>query len=76
MGWEALIPIIAQYGIPVAERLVQRWESGAPVTSDELAKLRMMASESGADRMKAQLTAAGIPLDDPLAVALLKLAGN
>lgn len=76
MGWEEVALIIAQYGLPVAERIVQKWESGAQPTAADFVELRGMAEQTGADRMKAQLVAAGIPLDDPHAVALLKLAGG
>jgi len=72
--WTALIPIIAQYGLPLAESLFQKWTSGAVPTQADWDELRALASQSAQDRMKAQLAAAGIPTDDPKAVALLALA--
>ncbi len=74
MNWTILIPIIAQYGLPLAESLFQKWTSGTPPTQADFDQLRSLAQRSGQDRMKAQLAAAGIPLDDPKAVQLLALA--
>ena len=73
MNWAILIPIIAQYGLPLAESLYQKWTSGNPPTQADFDSLRAAAQQTAADRMKAQLAAAGIPLDDPHAAALLKL---
>lgn len=73
MTWEALIPIIAQYGVPLAESLFKKWASGSVPTQADFDELRGLASQSAKDRMAAQLTAAGIPLTDPHAVALLAL---
>lgn len=73
MGWEALIPIIAQYGIPLAEKLFQKWTSGTPPTQADFDELRSLAKQSANDHMKASLVRAGISLDDPKAIALLAL---
>ena len=73
MNWANLIPNIAQYGLPLAETLFQKWTSGNPPTSADFDDLRAAAQQTAGDRMKAQLAAARIPLDDPHAVALLKL---
>lgn len=69
-----LIPIIAQYGLPLAESLFQKWSSGNPPAQSDFDDLRSKLAQTAKDRMRAQLAAAGIPLDDPKAVALLKLA--
>jgi len=73
MGWEALIPIIAQYGIPLAEKLFQKWTSGTPPTQADFDELRALANQTAADQMKARLAAAGIPLDSPQGKQLLAL---
>lgn len=73
MTWTVLIPIIAQYGIPLAESLFQKWTSGAAPTQADFDSLKAMASQTAKDQLKARLAAAGIPLDDPKAVALLNL---
>ncbi len=73
MTWTVLIPIIAQYGIPPAESLFQKWTSGALPTQADFDDLKRQAAQKSVDVMKSQLQLAGIPLDDPHAVALLKL---
>lgn len=74
MNWSVLIPIIAQYGLPLAESLYQKFTSGTAPTQADFDQLRSLAQQTAQDRMKAKLAAAGIPLDDPKAVALLGLA--
>ena len=71
MSWVALLPIILQYGLPVAELIFQKVTSKAPVQSSDFAELRALAQQSAKERMQAALVAASIPLDDPKAVALL-----
>lgn len=71
--WEALIPIIASEGIPVAEKLFQYWSQGTPPTQAQFDELKALTQQTATDRMKAQLSVAGIPLTDPKAVALLAL---
>lgn len=71
--WAALIPIIAQYGLPVAEALWQKWTSGAAPTQADWDQLKQMTKNSAQDIVRARLAAAGIPLDDPKAVQLLAL---
>ncbi len=73
MTWTVLIPIIAQYGIPLAESLFQKWTSGSVPTQADFDDLKRQAAQKSVDVMKSQLQLAGIPLDDPHAVALLKL---
>lgn len=74
MNWAVLIPIIVQYGLPLAESLFQKWSSGTPPTQADFDQLRAAAQQTAQDRMKAQLAAANIPLTDPHAVALLALS--
>lgn len=74
MNWTILIPIIAQYGIPVAEKLFQKWASGADPTQSDFDELRKSAGQTAQDRMRLALLASGISLDDPKAQALLNLA--
>jgi hypothetical protein len=74
MSWPVLIPIIAQYGLPVAEKLYQKWTSGALPTQADFDELRAAGQQTAADRMKSALVAAGIPLSDPKAVQLIALA--
>lgn len=73
MGWEALIPIIAQYGIPLAEKLFQKWTSGTTPTQADFDELRALASQTAVDRVKARLTAAGIDLNSDQAKQILAM---
>lgn len=74
MDWTTISILIAQYGIPLVADLIQKWENGVPVTSEAFAQLRALGEQTGLDRMKARLTAAGIALDSPQAKILLGLA--
>jgi len=74
MNWTLLIPIIANYGLPLAEKLFTKWSSGSPPTQTDFDELRAAAQQTATDRMKAALSAAGIPLDDPRAAKLIALA--
>lgn len=71
--WAALIPIIAQYGIPLAEALYKKWAAGKDPTDTDWAELRALASQSALDRAKAVLASKGIPLDSEQAQLILSL---
>lgn len=73
MPWTTFIPLLIQYGFPVAEDLFNKWTSGGNVTAQDIADLRARLQVTAADQMKARLAAAGIPLTDPHAVALMAL---
>lgn len=76
MTWAMLIPLIVEYGpqgISLAESLWQKWSSGSAPTQKDFDDLRALASQTAADRLKAQLTAKGIPLDSDQAKTLLAL---
>lgn len=76
MTWPILIQLMAQYGLPLAEKIFQKWETGNPPTAADFAELRAAASEHASDRMKAALAVKGISLDDPRAVEFLALASK
>ena len=73
MTWTALIPIIAQYGLPVAERIFKKWFTNVPPTQADFDELRELALQTAADRMKAALLKANIPLDSEQAQVLLAM---
>lgn len=75
MNWAVLIPIIAQYGIPVAEALVQKWTSGSAPTQADFDNLKQLAASQASDEAKKVLTSLNIPLTDPRAISLLALVG-
>ncbi len=73
MNWNILAPIIAQYGLDAAIFILGKVTSGAVATQDDFDELRSLTNRNANVIMKTNLIAAGIPLDDPKAIALLKL---
>ena len=60
MGWAQLIPIIAQYGLPLAELLWSKFQSGNAPTKSDWDDLRAAANETARDRMTKMLLDQGI----------------
>lgn len=73
MGWEALIPIIAQYGIPLAESLWTKWSNKNDITLADWAELKNLSAQSASDQAKAAIVKAGLSLTDPKAIEILSL---
>lgn len=71
--WAIIANLIVTQGIPVAEAIFQKWSAGAEPTQKDFDDIRALASQTAADRLKAGLVAAGIPLDSDQARALLAL---
>lgn len=66
-----LVPLILQYGLPFAEKMISLWTSKADVTADDWNQLKALAQNTALSQMKAALARAGIAETDPHAVALL-----
>lgn len=73
MGWNVLIPIIAQYGIPLVEKLFEKWSSGNAPTAQDFVDLRAAASQTAKDRLVLALQAKGIDPASPQGQQLLAL---
>lgn len=73
MDWSTVAALIISVGLPAAEKLIANWQNKEPVTLEKLAELRGLMQQTAADRLKAQASALGIPLDDPNVQSLLKL---
>lgn len=73
LNWATIATLIAQYGLPFAISVYQKWASGTAPTQADFDELNRLANQKAVDLMKTQLTLAGIPLTDPHAVALLAL---
>lgn len=73
MGWEELVPIIAQYGIPLAEKLWTKWSSGAAPTQADWDELRLLAQQNASAHMLAALARANIDPNSSQGQALLGL---
>ena len=74
MGWEILIPIIAQYGLPLAEKLWSKWASKAEVTQADWDELKAAAYQTARDRMLKVLADNGIDPASEQGKAFLALA--
>ena len=73
MNWAVLIPIITQYGIPVAEYIWQKWSSGAAPTQADWDQLRAMINTSRQETDKV-LAQQGADVNSVLAQALDAMA--
>ncbi len=71
MDWVTIAALILQYGLPFVEKLIANWTNKTPVTPAEWAVLVALGQNTALSQMKAALTRAGIPLDDPRAIAIL-----
>ena len=76
MGWEVLIPIIAQYGLPLAEKLWAKWSSGAAPTQADWDDLRAAAGQTAKDRMIKMLQDQGIDPASEQGQLFIKLASK
>ena len=74
MNWIVIAQLVAQYGIPVAEAIFQKIQSGQEPTQADFDRLKEMAQQTAADRMKAQLVAAGVDLESDLAKQLMGMS--
>lgn len=67
--------LLLTYGpsaIALVEKLIATWS--AKWTQADIDALKALMNQTAADRMKAQLVAAGVPLDSPQALALIAQA--
>jgi hypothetical protein len=74
MSWATLIPIIVQYGLPVAEAIFKKWNAGTVPTQADFDELRLLAGQTAIDRVKLALATAGIAEDSEQGKTLLALA--
>lgn len=68
-----LIQLIAQYGLPLALKLADKWNSKDVVTSEEIAELTALANNTARSQLIESLQRNGIALDSPQAIALLSM---
>lgn len=73
MNWALLIPIIANYGLPLAEKLWQKWSTKGEPTQADWDELKALGMQTFHSQLLAALTRNGISVDDPRAKELLKL---
>lgn len=73
MTWVALIPIILQYGLPVAEKLWTLWSSNAAPTAADWEALKALGLATRKQDITNALIRNGIDPTSPQGVALLAL---
>lgn len=66
-----IVQLIIQVGLPLTQQLIAKWESGSTISAAEFATLIAATQVTAKQVLTNQLTAAGIALTDPHAVALL-----
>ena len=73
MKWDTIALLVAQYGLPLAQSIWQKWIKGAEPTAEDWEELRKLSNQTARTQVEDGLARAGIALDSPEAVALLKL---
>lgn len=73
MGIEVLIPIIAQYGIPIAQRIWEMAQSGREMTQADWDELNRLTALTPARHLELVAQTAGVPMTDPRIQAIQAL---
>lgn len=73
MKWETLVPLIIEYGLPFAERVWQKWTSGADPSQADWDELKALAAQTPETQLLAAATRTGIDPSDPRIQALLAM---
>ena len=76
IGWDQWIVIIAQYGLPLAEKLWVKWSTKADPTQADWDELRAAVGQTAADRMLKALQDQGIDPASEQGKLFLALAGK
>ena len=73
MNWTVLIPIIIQYGLPVAEKLFQLWSTNAVPTQADWDALKELGLSTRRQEMTDALIRNGVEPTSPQGQALMAL---
>lgn len=76
MDWATIAMLIAQYGIPLAESVYQKWSAGTPPTQADFDALKALASSKASDEMLKVLKSQGIEPTSPQGIAFLALVSD
>jgi hypothetical protein len=76
MNWTILAQIIAQEGLPLAEKLWQLWEQKAAPTQTDWDTLKALSAANARERMNLALARAGIDPRSEQGQTFLALAGS
>lgn len=73
MPWPLIIQLIAQYGLPLAEQLWQKWGSTAAMTQADWDQLKALAAQNAKSQMMAALVRNGVDPNSAQGQQLLAL---
>lgn len=73
MNWVIIANLIVNEGIPLAEAIFQKWQTGKEPAQADFDEIRGLAKQTAADRAKLKLVAAGIALDSEQGKLILSL---
>lgn len=76
MSWETIALLIAQYGLPFAEKIWEKWQKGDAPTAADWAELNALDAETSKSRMLAAITRAGMDPNSEQAKALMNAAAG
>ena len=74
MSWATWIPVIIQYGLPVAQKLWEKATSGKDPTAEDWAELTTMSKDTAQSRTVIVLLQNGIDPTSDKGKAILALA--
>ena len=73
MNWAMWIQLITQVGLPLAEKLWQKWSANNEPTQADWDELRALSVQTPESQLRDSLVRAGIPLDSDKAKKLFEL---
>jgi hypothetical protein len=71
-----IIQLIAQEGLPVAEKLWNLWQSKATVTQADWDTLKLLSAQNAKSQLAAAVQRAGLDFSDPRLADLLKMSAT
>ena len=71
-----IIQLIAQEGLPVAEKLWNLWQSKATVTQTDWDTLKLLSAQNAKSQLAAAVQRAGLDFSDPRLADLLKMSAT
>jgi hypothetical protein len=75
MGWEILVPLIVQYGVPFAEKIYTLWSAKADPTPADWDALKALSNTNAAAKMTETLVRNGIDPTSAQGKLFLSLVG-
>ena len=75
MPWMTLATLIAEYGLPLALKLADKWGSKEAVTDADIAELKQLAAQTATTQMRDALVRAGVDPESDQGKRLLGLVG-